>query len=139
MSNNLEEKKFYLPIEEKDSEYNYLTRSVYEGTDAYEYAWKEVSNRAFRYALYNAVNDEWFSNELKGDVHDSLGIALRIFHINISRGWVTSYTSLRNFHWNGLLNKYNNALVRVMLSYSVARGRTSIQDLFARGFSADSM
>jgi hypothetical protein len=139
MSHNLEEKKLYLPIEEKDSEHNYLTRSVYGETDAYEYAWKEVSNRAFRYALHNVVNDEWFSNELDGDVHDSLGIALRIFHINTSRGWVSSYISLCNLHWNGLLNKYNNALVRVMKSYSVARGRESIQNLFVRGFSADSM
>ena len=139
MSNNLEEKKFYLPIEEKDSAHNYLTKSDYWWTGAYVNAWKKVSDRTFRYALNNAVNDGWFSTRLSGDIHDSLGIALRIFPINTSRGWVSSCTSFRNLHWNGLLNKYNNALVRVMLSYSVARRRNSIQDLFERGFSAESM
>ena len=139
MSHNLEEKKFSLPIEEKDSAHNYLTRSDYWGTGAYDRAWKKVSDRAYRYALYHPVNDAWFTYTLDSNIHNTLGLALRIFPIDISRGWVSSCTSFRNLHWNGLLNKYNNALVRILLSYAIAWHHDSIQDMFENGFSAESM
>jgi hypothetical protein len=138
MSNHNEEKKFYLPVDEKESAHNFLTKSnLWYG--GYIRAWKRVSDRAFRYALYNAMNDEWFRNRLSGSTHDSLGLALRVFDINISRGWVNGSNDYRNHHWNRLLNKYNNALARVILTLVVARGRESIEELFERGFSADSM
>jgi hypothetical protein len=138
MSNHNEEKKCYLPVDEKDSPLNYLTRSnLWYG--GYPRAWKRVSDRAYRYALYNAVNDEWFRNRLNGSTHDALGIALRVFEINISKGYVNRSIDLLKHQWNTLLNMYNNALVRKLLTLVVARGRESIKDLFDRGFSAESM
>jgi len=138
MSNHNEEKKLCLPVDEKESVHNFLTLSNY-WYGGYIRAWKKVSDRAFRYALYNAMNDEWFRHRLSGSTHDSLGLALRVFDINISRGWVNGSNDYRNHHWNRLLNKYNNALARVILTLVVARGRESIEEVFERGFSADSM
>ena len=138
MSNYNEEKKFYLPVDEKESAHNYLTTSNY-WYGGYADAWRKVSDRAFRYALYNTINDAWFGNRLSGNTHDALGLALRVFPIDTSRGWVNGSVAFRNLQWNSLLNKYNNALVRVLLTLMIARGRDTFEEMFERGFSADSM
>ncbi len=136
MSTYNEEKKFYLPVDEKESSLNFLAHSPLTNSLS---AWNEVSDRALRYAHEGGVNDEWFSRRLSGETHNALGLTLRVFDINIRRGWVNSSDDYRDHQWNRLLRKYNNALVRVILSLAIARGRGTIDELFYRGFSADSM
>ncbi len=138
MSNHNEEKKFHLPVDEKESSLNFLTHSNY-WYGGYLSAWNRVSDRALRYAHEKEVGDEWFSRRLLGRTHRALGLALRVFDINTNRGWVNGSVEYRNHQWNRLLNKYNNALVRVILTLMVARGRITIEEMFERGFSADNM
>ncbi len=114
MSNLNEEKKFNLPVDEKDSEFNFLTRSHY-WYGGYSNAWNRVSERAHRYAIASDLGDEWFPRRLVGRTHRTLGLELRVFEINTNRGWVNGSIEYRHHQFNRLLNKYNNALVRVIL------------------------
>ena len=122
MSNINEEKKFNLPVDEKESEFNFLTHTNH-WYGGYLRAWSRVSERADRYARARNLGDDWFPRRLVGSTHRALGLALRVFDINTNRGWVNGSIEYRNHQWNRLLNKYNNALARVILTLVLARGR----------------
>ena len=138
-SNHDEEMKFHLPVDEPDSDDNHLTHYNCWQAGDYLDAWEKVSDRALKYIRWYNESDLWFDNRLYGITHTALGLALRVFDIDISRGWVNSSIAYCNHQWNRLLSKYNNALTRVIMTRVRARGRRNVTQLFDLGFSDESM